>query len=127
MIITDATPSGEQLHSFTLGNLAERMSIREIIRARIWQEVSDYNHRLTERFRSLVQPTAAESRLNGLNWHKAGEIDWEAQFNRACEAFESNSFFIFVGTRQADSLDEEFDIGVETEIQFVQLVPLVGG
>jgi len=29
--------------------------------------------------------------------------------------------------RQADLLDEEFDIGVETEVQFVKLTPLVGG
>ena len=54
-------------------------------------------------------------------------IDWEEQFRRACEAFETNSIFVLIDDRQAESLDEEFEIGVETEVQFVKLIPLVGG
>ena len=127
MTITDATPTGEELHTFTLDHLAERMTVREIIRARIWQEVSDYNQRLPQVFHGLVQPTNAERLLNGARLSKPHPLDWEAQFRRACEAFESNGFFILIGNRQAESLDQEFHIGVETEVQFVKLTPLVGG
>lgn len=127
MTITDATPTGKRLYSFTLDHLAERLTVREILRARIWQEVGDYNQRPPEVFRGLVQPTNAERMHNGAKLRTPRAIDWEAQFRRACEAFETNGFFVLIGDRQAESLDEEFDIGVETEVQFVKLTPLVGG
>ena len=127
MTITDATPTGERLHSFTLDSLTERMTVREILRARIWQEVQDHNQQPHENFRGLIQPTNTERVLNGAKLQTPRVIDWEAQFRRACEAFETNGFFMLIGNRQAESLDEAFDIGVETEVQFVKLTPLVGG
>ena len=127
MTLTDATPTGEKLRSFTLDSLTERVTVREIIRARIWQEVRDYNQKCGELFHGLVQPTDAERTLNGWRMKERRAIDWEQQFARACEAFERNGFFILVGNRQADSLDEAFTVRVDTEVQFVKLVPLVGG
>ena len=127
MTITDATPTGEKLHSFTLETLTERSTVREIIRARIWQEVADYNQQPRENFRGLVQPAGTERVLNGTKSRAPRPIDWEAQFRRACEAFETNGFFVLIGDRQAENLDEEYEVGVETEVQFVKLTPLVGG
>ncbi|MEP6672590.1 MAG: hypothetical protein ABJF10_25730 [Chthoniobacter sp.] len=128
MTITDATPAGERLHSFTLDHLTERMTVREIIRARIWQEVADYNQSPAEIFRGLVAPGEAERTLNGWKMpKKRRRVDWEAQFQSACTAFERNGFFLLVGDRQAESLDEEFSVDLETEVQFVKLTPLVGG
>ncbi len=127
MTITDATPSGERLHTFTLDHLAERMSVREILRARIWQEVQDYHQQPAEVFQGLVAPSNAERLLNGWKMGAHRQVDWEAQFRSACTSFERNGFFILVGDHQAESLDEEFAVGVETEVQFVKLTPLVGG
>ena len=127
MTITDATPTGEKLHSFTLETLTERSTVREILRARIWQEVADHNQQPQENFRGLVQPTNIERTLNGPKSSVPRMIDWEAQFRRACEAFESNGFFVLIGDRQAENLDEEFEVGLETEVQFVKLTPLIGG
>ena len=92
MTITDATPTGEKLHSFTLETLTERSTVREILRARIWQEVQDYNQQPHENFRGLIQPTNAERVLNGAKLQTPRVIDWEAQFHRACEAFETNGW-----------------------------------
>ena len=127
MTITDATPTGEKLHSFTLETLTERSTVREILRARIWQEVADYNQQPQENFRGLVQPPNTERTLNGAKPRAPRQIDWEAQLRRACEAFETNGFFVLIGDRQAETLDQEFEVGVETEVQFVKLTPLVGG
>ena len=46
--IHDETSSGQKTHSFTLECLTERMTVRELIRARIYQEVQDYNTREPE-------------------------------------------------------------------------------
>lgn len=127
MVVTDATPAGEMLRSFTLDSLTERMTVREIIQARIWQEVRDFNQIGGEIFHGFVQPEKTERVLNGYQVKQRREIDWEQQFSRACEAFERNGFFLLVGDRQGGSLDEAFEVRVDTEVQFVKLTPLVGG
>lgn len=129
MIIVDETMSGQRLRSFSIEeHLRERLSVREIIRARIWQEVQEYNARQkAAAFEGLIRPTDEEQRLNGDKANSFKPIDWERQYATALRAFETNGFFILIGDRQAESIDEEFDIGTETEVSFVKLVPLVGG
>ena len=58
---------------------------------------------------------------------KARKIDWEEQYNKALKGFEGNGFFVLIGDRQAESLEQEFEITPDTEVSFVKLVPLVGG
>jgi hypothetical protein len=127
LTIHDETATGTKTNTFTLACLTETMTVRELIRARIYQEVQDYNQREPEYFRGLVQPSAAERVLNGYKLKPRKKIDWEEQFQRALEAFERNGFFVLVGNRQAESLDESFEVKVDTEVSFVKLVPLVGG
>jgi hypothetical protein len=127
LIIHDETTSGQKTHTFTLECLTERMTVRELIRARIYQEVQDYNTRQPEYFRGLVEPSEAERTLNGYKLRARKKIDWEQQFARALQAFERNGFFVIVGDKQAARLDEEFEVKVDTEVSFVKLVPLVGG
>ena len=125
--IHDETSSGQKTHSFTLECLTERMTVRELIRARIYQEVQDYNTREPEYFRGLVEPTQAERTLNGYRLRERRKLDWQEQFQRAVEAFERNGFFILVGDKQAERLDDDFEVKVDTEVSFVKLLPLVGG
>jgi hypothetical protein len=127
LTIYDETTSGQKTHSFTLECLTERMTVRELIRARIYQEVQDYNQKEPEYFHGLVEPLEAERTLNGYRLRRQKKIQWEDQLQRALEAFERNGFFVLVGDKQATRLDEEFDVKVDTEISFVKLVPLVGG
>ncbi len=125
--IHDETSSGQKTHSFTLECLTERMTVRELIRARIYQEVQDYNTREPEYFRGLVEPTQAERTLNGYRLRERRKLDWQEQFQRATEAFERNGFFVLVGDKQAERLDDDFEVKVDTEVSFVKLLPLVGG
>jgi len=127
LTIHDETTSGQKTNTFTLACLTERMTVRELIRARIYQEVQDYNQKEPEYFRGLVEPTNAERVLNGYKLRKKRKLDWQEQFDRALEAFTRNGFFVLVGDKQAESLDQEFSIKVDTEVSFVKLVPLVGG
>lgn len=129
MIVVDETMSGQRLRRFSIEeSLRERLSVREIIRARIWQEVQEYNARQkAAKFEGLIRTTDEEQQLNG---DKAGSftpIDWARQYQTALRSFETNGFFILIGEQQASSLNEEFVIEAETEVSFVKLVPLVGG
>jgi hypothetical protein len=127
LIIHDETSSGQRTNTFSLDCLTERLSVRELIRARIYQEVQDYNQKEPEYFRGLVEPADAERVLNGYKIKAKRKIDWEEQFKRAVEGFERNRFFVLVGDRQAEDLDEQFEVKVDSEVSFVKLVPLVGG
>ena len=128
MIIVDETLGGDRTQVFTIDSLDENFAVREIIRARIWQEVQEYNAlQRAGTFKGLVQPTAVATRLNGPEAKSFKPIDWEKQFETAIRSFETNGFFILIGDRQAESLDEVFRIGAETEVSFVKFVPLVGG
>jgi len=127
LTIHDETTSGQKTNSFTIDCLTERLTVRDLIKARIYQEVQDYNLKEPEYFRGLVEPTQAERVLNGFKLRTRRKIDWEEQYKRALEAFERNGFFVLVGDKQAESLDQDFEVKVHTEVSFVKLVPLVGG
>jgi hypothetical protein len=129
--IRDETATGSVTNELTLDVLTETVTVRELIRSRVYQEVQDFNRRRqagAAEFRGLVTPTPAERVLNGAQPRRADrEVDWKAQFERACEAFERNGFFLLVDDRQAEALDEEVVLRHDSRVGFVKLVPLVGG
>jgi hypothetical protein len=100
---------------------------RELIRSRVQQEVERHNQALPEVFHGLVQPEESEQILNGFRLRVKRRIDWEVQFQRACTSFERNGFLMLVDGRQVSELDERIELRVDSEVQFVKLVPLVGG
>ncbi len=127
LTIHDETSSGQKTNTFTIDCLTEKLTVRDLIKARIYQEVQDYNLKQPEYFRGLIEPTQAERVLNGFKLKTRRKIDWQEQYQRALEAFDRNGFFILVGNKQVESLDQEFEVRLETEVSFVKLVPLVGG
>jgi hypothetical protein len=132
LTVHDETASGQIVHELPLEFPSERITVRELIRERVYQEVQDFNRRQDERvFRGLVQPTDAERVLNGnraeYRMKKHRPIEWKAQFAKAVDAFTKNGFLVLVDNKQAESLDQEFIIGHGTQVSFVQLTLLVGG
>ena len=125
--IRDETTSGTSLREFMLEFLTERITVRELIRSRVYQEVQDYNRNQTEVYQGLVRPTDAEETLNGYRLKKPRTLDWEKQFEKALEAFEATRVLVLVDDRQVESLDEEIVLTPETQATFLRLVPLVGG
>jgi len=130
--IRDETAGGSSYHEMPLEFPSEKITVRELIRSRVYQEVQDFNRDQDQRvFRGLVQPSDAERVLNGnrpeyrLKQHR--QLDWKEQFEKATAAFEQNGFFILIGDRQAESLDQEFTLTPSTDVSFVKLTMLVGG
>lgn len=129
LTIRDETMTGSLTAETVVEFLTERLTVRELIRSRIYQEVQDYNQSSATNavFRGLVQPTGAEQTLNGCTLRTRREIDWKQQFDRACEAFDRNGFFILLDDRQLESLDQEIELKPQSQVSFVRLVQLVGG
>ena len=132
LTVRDETTAGEVYHERPLEFPSERITVRELIRERVYQEVQDFNLKHEAQvFHGLVQPTDAERILNGrpteyrLKAHRA--IDWRPQFEQAIEAFDRNAYFVLIDDKQAESLDQEFVITRGTQVSFVKLTLLVGG
>ncbi|MEV4459405.1 hypothetical protein [Microbispora sp. NPDC049633] len=123
----DETTSGERREAWHLEIFEERITLREIIRRRIFQEVAEHNATRPEVFRGLVQPGDTERTLNGHRVHAHRRVDAEEQFAKAVEAFGRNGFLVLVDDRQVEDLDAEIALRIDTEITFLKLVPLVGG
>lgn len=126
-----AIPGGED-HVFELTFPTESITVRELIRERVFQEVDDHNRRVREalpalRYQGLVEPSAGERQLNGERPGRRRELDWKPQFERAAAAYEHRQILVLVGDRQTASLDETIEIAHGTEVTFLRLVLLAGG
>jgi hypothetical protein len=124
--IVDQSTLGEQ-RAWGLDLLHESISLRELIRRRIYQEVTEYNARLSGYFHGLVQPTEAERTLNGYRLKSIHRLDWRAQCEQAIEAFARHSYIVLVNDQQVADLDALIELHTGTEVTFLKLVPLVGG
>ena len=124
----DKTPGKTAAQAAWVLQVVEPMlTAREILRRRVFEEVSRFNATQGEIFQGLVQPNDTERALNGYKLKKARQLDWRDQFDKAVQAFDKQRILMLVGERQVESLDEELMLGAETEITFLKLVPLVGG
>jgi hypothetical protein len=129
LLIRDETTAGlgKTEHTFTVHVSGEKISIRELIRQRITQEVDHYNKSQPAVFRMLIQPNNTEKTLNGFKFQKPRFIDPLVQYEKAIEAFEGNGFVILVDDHQVEDLDTEIALHPETSVTFLKLIPLVGG
>ena len=130
VLIYDETLPGERTASRRLDLLTSTITLRELIRRRVYEEVQEYHAAPPSAvFTGLVTPSPVEAALNGPKPEHAPKrrLDWEAQYEKALSAFARNGFFVLVGDRQVESLDEEIHLKVDTEVSFVKLVALVGG
>jgi hypothetical protein len=125
-VIDQRTGAGEAT-AITLTGLDQRSTLRDLIRTRVREEVARYNAAPTERFNGLVRPGGAEEGINGYRLARPRRLDWEEQARVAEDAFLRNGFFVLVGDRQVEALDEELELTADTEIRFFRLTPLVGG
>lgn len=119
--------TGETLLELTLHVAGERITVRDLIRHRVWHEVDEYNRRKPDTFRGLVQPTDSERTLNGYRLKQPRTIDHDIQLAKAIDAFAGNRIIMLVDDRQVESLDEEIVLGPDTRVSFLRLTPLVGG
>ena len=126
LTVRDETAAGRAVGSMVL-DAPGTVTLRELIRLRVREEVARYNAQPTDRFHGLVRPTDADEDLNGYRMRNRTRIDWEKQADAAVKAFTRNGFFVLVADRQAEDLDEVLTLDEASDVAFVRLVPLVGG
>lgn len=125
--IQDQTGAGKIISEINISLKSNRVTVKEIIEARVIAEVDRYNAKLPEYFQGLVQPTHAEKTLNGYKMKERKKVDPEKQIYIALDSFLKNGYFILIDNFQAHDLEQQVDIKPATQLSFVKLTPLVGG
>ena len=125
--VRDETTAGETINELLVSLERERLTVRELIRSRVYQEVSEYNARASGLYRGLVKPSEAERELNGYRMPSRKRIDWEKQYAAALRSFERSQLLVLVDDRQVESLEDEVELEPESSVSFLRLVPLAGG
>ena len=125
--IKDETAGGKLMNEVSVSFASELVSVKEIVRARVYADVEAYNQRLPEYFNGLVQPGEAEKTLNGYKMKERRRVDPEKQFLVAIDAFLKNGYFVLIDNIQAETPEQMVVINAHTAISFIKLTPLVGG
>jgi hypothetical protein len=125
--VRDETRPGSVTGTLTLADIPVAITLCDLIRTRVREEIARANAEPSAEARTLVEPVDAERTLNGYRLREPRRIDWEKQADVALEGFERNGFFVLVGGRQVDDLDQELELAADSDIRFVKLTPLVGG
>ncbi len=103
------------------------VSVRSLIEARVHRLLSAEGDRQNAATHAAVGLDSRELELNPSRQTKPDSEKRQRLIDEACEAFEKNGFFVIVDGVQKDRLDEMVPLTPESEIRFLQLVPLVGG
>ena len=123
----DITHPGQRTDAGRIALAVSRTTARQLIEARVRQEVERVNSSpAMAATQVLMEVSPAERILNGERQKRT--VDPAVQVARAVRAFESNGFMLFVDGIQLTDLDGLFDLATaEPEVEFIKLVPLVGG
>jgi hypothetical protein len=127
VVIKDQSGAGKVAATSTLKDIDSPITLRDLIRTRVREEVARYNATLADLFQGLVMPDGAQPTPEGFRMPARRRIDWEQQADRALDAFGRNGFFILIDARQVTDLEEVLELTAESDIRFLRLVQLVGG
>jgi hypothetical protein len=127
--IKDLSGAGKVAATMTLDGINSCITVRDLIRTRVREEVARYNAKAAgaEIFHGLVMPDGAEPTPDGFLMPQRRHVDWEKQADKALHAFERNGFFVLVAGRQVTDPGEILELTADTDIRFIRLVQLVGG
>ncbi len=126
--IKDQNFAGKILDEILIQIEQEKITVAELIRLRVEQEVAKYNTCVEKESQGFEN--AKENALNAqTNARPLNRklVDPEQEVYRTLEAFQQNQLFIMVDDRQIENLEDEIMLNQHTDVSFVQLTPLVGG
>ncbi|SEW35205.1 hypothetical protein SAMN05428988_4295 [Chitinophaga sp. YR573] len=127
ILIRDETLSGKITQEFRLELDTSGITIRELIRSRVYEDVKAFNSNGSIPYMGLVQPRAEELLLNPVRSNGVAKKDPAEQVDLALKAFDKNGFLLLINNKQYTDPDETVRLQPDATISFIKLVPLVGG
>jgi hypothetical protein len=117
LTIHDRTSTGDPDGTITLPGLPDRITLRELIRIRVREEVARDNLRSRAIFGGVL----------GSVGEAAQPLSWQAQADIAIDQFIANAYIVLVNGAQVLDLETRIDLREDPEVRFIRLTPLAGG
>ena len=114
--IHDRTSTGHPTGTITLPDLPDGITLRQLIRSRVREEVARANLGSFRIFLGLI--TANDPTRK--------PIDWQVQADAAIELFLANGYIVLVNGAQVTDLATRIDLKRDPEVRFIRLTPLEG-
>jgi hypothetical protein len=127
IVVRDESMNGGTLRESNLDFITERITVRELIRAHVYEEVQDHRRTRSPTVRDLIQPTDAERSLNCDRESRLTDVDWKQHYEKALRAFETGQILILLDDCQVTTLDQEIELRPGTRVSFLRLALLAGG
>jgi hypothetical protein len=116
-------PTGQRLSHVRLALPAARLAVRELIAHKVRQEVEEC---LTQQRPGLSgEYLAPEELLGAVSSATPGPVGDE--IIRAQQAFAARAYMIVVDNRRVWDLEDMLNLGPTTPVEFIKILPLVGG
>jgi hypothetical protein len=116
-------PTGQRLSHVRLTLPVARVAVRELIAHKVRQEVEEcLNHQRSELSGEYLSP---EELLGAVSIAMPGTVGDE--IIRAQQAFAARAYMIVIDNRRVWSLEDVLTLGPTTQVEFIKILPLVGG
>jgi len=116
-------PTGQRISHVRLALPVARVAVRELIAHKVRQEVEEcLNHQRSELSGEYLSP---EELLGAVSIAMPGTVGDE--IIRAQQAFAARAYMIVVDNRRVWGLEDVLTLGPTTQVEFIKILPLVGG
>ena len=116
-------PTGQRLSHVRLALPAARVAVRELIAHKGRQEVEEcLNHQRSALSGESLSP---EELLGAVSIAMPGTV-WD-EIVRAQQAFAARAYMIVVDNRRVWGLEDVLTLGPTAQVEFIKILPLVGG
>jgi len=116
-------PTGQRLSYVQLTLPAARLAMRELIAYKVRQEVEEYlTHQRSGLSGDYLSP---EELLGAASSAAPGAVGHEIV--RAQQGFAARAYMIVVNNRRVWDLEDTFTLDPTTQVEFIKILPLVGG
>lgn len=129
--IREETFGGAEAKTHAITLLSENLTLAELIRLKVEQEVEIHNKpvrkALAERSNMLTEKERLLNRDTERQFVNPQIIDPEKEYYRALDFFQKNRLFVLIDGKQVEDLHEPLSMNTRSEVNFIHLMPLVGG
>jgi len=119
----------EGLGSVLLSPAKQQLMAADLIRLAVGEQIRELTARRRLSAAETVQALRRQYQTSGSisSLPDDPRLDPQREAERALAAFTAGTCLLFVNGEQVRDLNQEVAVGIDTKVQFLRLVPLVGG
>jgi hypothetical protein len=120
LTIRDETSAGRLIGRFDIPVGPSRLTLGQLIRTRVREEVARYNVEKGNVFQGLVRPIDAEDVRDGYRLAQPRSLNWEDLAGVALASFERSGYAVVIDGHRVSDLATTIDVAAEPDVAFLR-------